>query len=275
MDFFQYAQNPWGQEVLVRISWSLFWLAVGAGALFVVGHLVLRQRWIGDEKAEKSAGGDAKIVKHGLAARAFHGVMALSMLVLLATGFLPKIGIQFSWVDLHWIFGVVLIASIVFHILHATFVLSLKSIWISGRDLKDLGQELRHTLGGGEKPAKAGKYAVANKLFHHAATVAGLAAIITGVLMMYRIDNPIFARNPYLYTDDTWGTIYVLHGLGGVALVMLTISHIYFAILPEKRWMTRSMIKGWITRDEYLSHHDPERWDAEPGSSSAAVSDQS
>ncbi len=24
--------------------------------------------------------------------------------------------------------------------------------------------------------------------------------------------------------------------------------------------MTRSMIKGWITRDEYLEHFDPQLW---------------
>ena len=30
MELFQRAQNPWGQDVLVRISWNLFWLAVAA-----------------------------------------------------------------------------------------------------------------------------------------------------------------------------------------------------------------------------------------------------
>ena len=45
-------------------------------------------------------------------------------------------------------------------------------------------------------------------------------------------------------------------------LVALTITHVYFAILPEKRWITRSMIKGWVTRRELLTHHDPARWEA-------------
>jgi len=51
-----------------------------------------------------------------------------------------------------------------------------------------------------------------------------------------------------------------VHGLSGVALITMVIAHVYFAIRPEKLWMTRSMIKGWITRDEYLAHHDPEKW---------------
>ncbi|MEE2778505.1 MAG: cytochrome b/b6 domain-containing protein [Acidobacteriota bacterium] len=283
MELFQYASNPWGQEVLVRISWSLFWLALGAGVLFVVGHLALRGRWQGQHTATAGGAGlPEKIERHGMGARLFHWVMALSMLVLLITGFLPQIGVQFSWLTLHWVFGLVLVVSIVFHMIHATVVLSFSDIWVSGRDVKEWLQGLRHDLtGSGEAPPKPGKYPVDHKMFHHAATVGGLAAIITGVLMMFRIEDPIFPRDPYMYSDGTWGVIYVLHGIGGVLLVGLTITHVYFAILPEKRGITRSMIKGWITRDEFLEHHDPERWDVGEGDadtdaapSAAAVSEQ-
>jgi hypothetical protein len=38
------------------------------------------------------------------------------------------------------------------------------------------------------------------------------------------------------------------------------IAHVYFAVRPEKRWITKSMIVGWITRRQYLEHHDPDRW---------------
>ena len=43
-------------------------------------------------------------------------------------------------------------------------------------------------------------------------------------------------------------------------LVGLVIAHVYFAVRPEKWWITKSMILGWITRRQYLEHHDPERW---------------
>ena len=46
-----------------------------------------------------------------------------------------------------------------------------------------------------------------------------------------------------------------------VALVGLVIAHVYFAVRPEKWWITKSMILGWITRRQYLEHHDPDRWD--------------
>jgi hypothetical protein len=35
---------------------------------------------------------------------------------------------------------------------------------------------------------------------------------------------------------------------------------VYFAVRPEKWWITKGMIVGWITRRQYLEHHDPHRW---------------
>ena len=78
--------------------------------------------------------------------------------------------------------------------------------------------------------------------------------------MMNRVETPLFVRNPYLFSDTTWGVMYVLHGLSGIGLVGLTIAHIYFAIRPEKLWITKGMIFGDISRQEFLHHHDPERW---------------
>jgi thiosulfate reductase cytochrome b subunit len=89
-----------------------------------------------------------------------------------------------------------------------------------------------------------------------------LAVIATGLLMMYRIDTPLFSRDPYMFAEQTWGWVYVIHGLSAVALVTLVIAHVYFAVLPEKRWLTWSMIYGWISREKYLEHHNPRRWPA-------------
>jgi formate dehydrogenase subunit gamma len=46
----------------------------------------------------------------------------------------------------------------------------------------------------------------------------------------------------------------------GVGFVGLVIAHIYFALRPEKLWITKAMIFGTITRREYLENHDPDRW---------------
>ena len=49
----------------------------------------------------------------------------------------------------------------------------------------------------------------------------------------------------------------------GVGFVGLVIAHIYFALRPEKLWITKAMIFGTISRRNYLEYHDPDRWVAE------------
>ncbi|MFQ5789823.1 MAG: cytochrome b/b6 domain-containing protein [Acidobacteriota bacterium] len=268
MEFFQWERNPWGQEILVRISWDLFWAAAAAGLLFILGHLLYRWKW-----APKAAGGASggtaelaatipeRVVRHGLASRLFHWLMSVSVLVLLVTGFLPVLGIQFSWITIHWIAGLVLIGTVIFHTVHASFWQNLRDIWISWSDWKEWLQEMQHALGQrGQAPPKPGKYPVDHKLFHHMVLLATFAVIGTGLLMMVRVETPFFARNPYLLADQTWGLVYVLHGLSSVALVGLIMAHIYFAVLPEKWWLTVSMVAGWITRKDFIENHDPQRW---------------
>ena len=46
----------------------------------------------------------------------------------------------------------------------------------------------------------------------------------------------------------TAGIVYVTHGLAGVSLVGLVIAHIYFALRPEKLWITKAMVFGYITQ---------------------------
>jgi len=64
----------------------------------------------------------------------------------------------------------------------------------------------------------------------------------------------------------------VLHGLAGVGFVALVTVHIYMAIRPEKFFITKSMIVGWMSRENYLEHYDPRRWPvtAQPPSGAAA-----
>ena len=52
----------------------------------------------------------------------------------------------------------------------------------------------------------------------------------------------------YYMSEAVWGYTYVLHGLTGVGLVGLVIAHVYFAVRPDKWWITKSMLLGWITR---------------------------
>ena len=193
--------------------------------------------------------------------------MAAAMFTLLFTAFLPVAGVKFAWVQWHWMAGVLLTASVLFHIFHATFVLDFWSIWVGPKDIPELRAEILRELGHDVPGPKPGKYPLGNRLYHLALVVVGLSVIASGLTMMVRVRTPLFPRNPYLLSDSTWGFVYVTHGMAGVALVGLVIAHVYFAVRPEKWWITKAMILGWITRRQYLEHHDPDRWVvADPGS---------
>lgn len=267
MQLFQWGANPWGQEMLVRISWDLLYLAFWAGVAFIALHVVYAAVWLPRLARADGGVGDtpanvpARITRHTAAARFFHWVMAASMIALLVTGFFPIVGVQFPWLTIHWVAGVLLTVSVLYHVVHATFFLDFWSIWIKPGDLKEALQRFRRQIGQASEPIKKdGKYPLGNKLYHLAVTLAGLAVIGTGLVMMFRIDTALWARNAYLLSDATWGLIYVLHGLGGVLFITLTLVHIYFAVRPEKLWLTKSMVFGYVDREQYLEHHDPDRW---------------
>src|ERR1700689_3618256 len=278
----EWATSPWGQSVPIHVAWFLIWVAGIAGLLFLIVHAVYVRYFA---RAEEFAGGDApapaaklpaRIPRHSLAARLFHWIMAAAMFTLLFTAFLPKLGVQFNWVTYHWIAGTVLTASILFHIIHASFFMDFWSIWPDRIDLRDAWRRTMRFGGKPEPPPdRFAKYPLENKLYHGAILAAGLSAIITGVFMMSRVRTIFFLRNPYLFSDMTWGMMYVLHGLAGVGLIALIMVHVYFGLRPEKRPITKSMIFGWMSRDFYLKEHDPNRWVVEtssPPSSSASNS---
>ena len=189
-----------------------------------------------------------RIERHAPVDRAFHWLTALTLFVLLGTSLLPVVGIRFAWVEIHWIAGIALTLLVLFHIVRSLVWQQLRTIWVNSSDLGELSG----------KPAP-GKYTLAQKLMHHAFTVALLTAVVTGVMMLAKVQTPFLARDPYLFTEKTWGIIHVLHDFAAFLSVTLVIIHIYFSLLPEKRLYLRAMVKGWITREELKEHHDGTR----------------
>ncbi|MGE0705424.1 MAG: cytochrome b/b6 domain-containing protein, partial [Vicinamibacterales bacterium] len=177
---------------------------------------------------------------------------------------------RFPGVKWHWRAGMVLTASIIYHIVHATFWLDFWSIWVGPKDIPELRAEIMRELGRDVEYPKPAKYPLGNRLYHLAIVVVGFTAVISGLLMMPRVRTPFFTRDPYILSDAAWGTTYVLHGLAGVGLVGLTIAHVYFAVRPEKWWITKGMIFGWVSRRNYLEHHDPKRWNVRSGQKAPA-----
>jgi cytochrome b subunit of formate dehydrogenase len=245
------------------------WASLFAGLMFLVAHASYMMLSAHHKRSEAETNAleakfkdlPDKIERHTFMARMFHWVMAASMFVLLFTAFLPIVGVKFAWVQWHWLAGLVLTASIIYHIVHATFFLDFWSIWVGPKDIPEFKAELMRDMGH-EVPGapKSAKYPLGNRLYHLAILVVGLTASISGILMMQRVRQPLFTRNPYVLADTTWGFTYVAHGVAGVALVGLVIAHVYFAIRPEKWWITKSMLLGWVSKRNYLEHHDPTRW---------------
>ncbi|MGB7267574.1 MAG: cytochrome b/b6 domain-containing protein, partial [Terracidiphilus sp.] len=226
MELIQWAISPWGRSVPIHIAWGLIWVAVIAGLFFMIVHalyliVVKPPKRFAERKAEVSVAAiPERVPRHTLSARLFHWIMAASMITLLITAFLPKVGVQFNWVLYHWIAGVVLTISILFHIVHSTFFLDFWSIWPDKMDLRDAMSRTKRFFGKeAPLPNKFAKYPLENKLYHGAVMIAGLAVIITGLFMMKRVQTGIFTRNPYLFSDMTWGLMYVLHGLAGVGFI--------------------------------------------------------
>jgi cytochrome b subunit of formate dehydrogenase len=266
----EWSTSPWGQSVPIHIAFFLIWVAAIAGLLFFIVHAIYLRYFA---KPEEFAGSvsptlevllPGRIPRHTLPARMFHWIMAAAMFTLLFTAFLPKVGVQFDWVTYHWIAGTVLTLSVIFHIIHASFWLDFWAIWPDRADLQDAWKRVLRFMGRpASPPRRFAKYPLENKLYHGAILVTGLSAIGTGVFMMSRVRTIFFPRNPYLFSDMTWGLMYVLHGLAGVGLITLVMIHVYFAVRPEKRDITKSMIFGTMRREFYLTHYDPQRWNVE------------
>jgi cytochrome b subunit of formate dehydrogenase len=184
---------------------------------------------------------EERVERHKGVDRLFHWLTAAAVLTLMTTGLLPALGVwKFDWVVIHWSVGIFLVLLVLFHTVRALFWQKLKCMFaLSPAEITG---------------KKVTKYSVAQKLMHHAMTLMVLAAVITGCLMLMKMDTPLWKRDPYTLSQATWGVIYVIHGAAAVSAITLVFLHVYFAILPEKRMYLRAMIKGWMTREEEREH---------------------
>jgi len=246
VDIATYKNDVWGTEVLRGVSWDLLWLVIVAAFFAIILHGIYEAR---KERGTLPSSEGERVQRHQKIDRIFHWIMALSMFALLITGILPIVGVTFAWLSLHWISGLVLTLVVLLHILRSVFVKDLKSVWISSSDL-------REPFDASQKP---GKYSLAQKSMHATVTVITLVVIVSGLIMFAMIDTPWWDRTNSL-SEATLGWTFFLHGLSTLALVGVISLHVYFALRPEKLFYLRSMIGGWISKDELSANHDPERW---------------
>lgn len=246
MDIATYKLDVWGREVLRGVSWDLLWLVIVVAFVAIALHAIYEA--MQKRKASPSSEGE-RVIRHDAIDRVFHWVMAASIFVLLITGIFPIVGLEFAWLEIHWIAGIALTVIVVFHIIRSIFFQDLGSMAIGPSDVK-------LALDDSEKP---GKYSPAQKAMHTTVTILTLLVVASGFVMFAMIDTPWWDRSNSL-SETTLGWTFFIHGISTLGLVGVICMHIYFALRPEKMFYTRSMIKGWISRDEMNANHDPQRW---------------
>lgn len=246
MEFATYKSDVWGREVIRGVSWDLLWLVVVAAFVAIALHAIYEAI---QKRGDKPSSEGARVKRHDKIDRIYHWVMAISIFALLITGVFPIIGIEFAWLELHWIAGIALTVVVIFHIIRSLFFKEGSEMWISGKELKEPFDDA----------TKPGKYSVAQKGMHAAVTVLTLLVIVSGLVMFALIDTPWWERTNAL-SEATLGLVFFVHGITTLGLIGVICLHIYFALRPEKLFYTRSMIKGWISRDELDANHDPQRW---------------
>ena len=218
---------------------------------------------VANKTSDAANSNSGRVERHKLADRLYHWIMALAVVSLMTTAFLPILGIKFEWVTIHWISGIILALCVAFHMIRA---LGWQDKWlmiIDARDLSNGVSILKRSLGqASPAPVKPGKYNGLQKLYHLGVAFFILALIGSGILMLMKIDTPFWKRNPYFLDDGDWGLVYTVHGFGAMFMVSMVMIHVYFAIRPDEWHLTRSMFRGWMTRKDYQEHHDASRWQA-------------
>jgi cytochrome b subunit of formate dehydrogenase len=244
----RYKRDVWGEEVILGVSWDLLWVVAVAVLVLLAAHAIIMAA-LANKKMEKASSEGRRVLRHETIDRLFHWVMAASILVLIATGTAPILGLRIAWLNIHWIAGLLLTFVVVFHIIRSLFWQDFKSMILGP---KDFGEPF-------DSSKKPGKYTFEQKGMHWAVTVVVLAVIVTGVLLFLQIDTPFWDRTNSM-PEDQLGLMFLLHGLSTLALIALAATHIYFALRPEKLFYTRSMVSGWISEDEMTANHDTSLW---------------
>ena len=246
MDIATYKNDVWGQEVLRGVSWDLLWLVIVAAFIVIALHAVYEAM---QKRGDKPSSEGERVSRHDAIDRAYHWVMAVSVFVLLITGIFPIIGLNFAWLEIHWIAGIVLTVVVLFHIVRSLLVQNWRDMMVGPSDLKE-------AMDGDTKP---GKYSPAQKSMHAAVTILTLLVIGSGLIMFLEIDTPWWDRTNEM-SEAMLGLVFFIHGISTLGLIGLICLHIYFALRPEKLFYLRSMISGWVSKEELAAHHDPQRW---------------
>jgi formate dehydrogenase subunit gamma len=282
-----------GQDVIIGLSWDVLLLLVLIGTLIFLAHFILRELLnptghtdssgspSKEEVAENlESQGIEEIERFTIAQRASHWIMAISVFLLMLSGFIimnTNVTVDlvpgFGWLTIHIVSAVVLIGYVVFHVAHVAYKGTWSEMWFGRRDVKDLWVRFKNLVGITDEYPRQFKYPSAQKILHWSITVASLGVIITGLVLLRRVSlEPLWsaAREFTLFgvtfglgTSDALGLVswsFILHDLFAIGILTLVLGHIYFALRPNEWAITESMITGYVSVPEYAEKYSPKSW---------------
>src|SRR6516165_10964515 len=139
------------------------------------------------QAGEGREGASGRVIRHQLADRIYHWLMAAAVLTLMGTAFLPILGWKFEWLSLHWMTGVALAVLVLIHIVRALVWQDWRAMVPDSADIRDASRHIRHAIGGaGPLPGKPGKYKILQKLYHLAIALIVLSIVASGLLMLLK-----------------------------------------------------------------------------------------
>ena len=260
-----------GSRFPIHIAWTSCGFRPSAGLLFLIVHAIYvtiysrsRPRTPWHPPAIPAAGAariPERVPRHSLARGCFTAVMALAMFALLFTAFLPKVGVQFPWVTYHWIAGIVLTISVLYHIIHASFWLDFWSIWPDKDDIEDARKQAEARPGTIRARAAKVRQVSAGKQDVPPDRDAGRACgdRHRPVHDEARAHAVLHAQSVPVQRHDLGLDVRAARA-GGRRIGRAGHGAHLLRDAAGKMFITKSMIFGSISRENYLEHHDPQRW---------------
>jgi len=292
IDIFRFNRRL-GEEVVVGLTWDVLLIFAFVAAFTFLVHFVVREvlnptgHTVGEDEpgveeveSDLQAQGIEEVERFTLTQRAGHWVMAISIFALMLSGFLimntdVTVGALpgVSWLALHEVTGIILIGYTVFHVGHVAYKGTWMKMWFSRKDLEDQLVRVKNFLGLTEEYPRQFEYPGAQKMLHAGVTGATLGLIVTGLVLLRRLNVPFLWDGTREFTflgigftlgqAGSLGLVswsFVVHDFLAIAMVSLVMGHVYFALRPQEWGVTRSMITGNVPVEMYAEKYDPRSW---------------
>ena len=216
------------------------------------------------------AASGATVGRMNLAFRVAHWLVVLSFTTLVVTGFALKFP-ESSWAApllawegrlafrglVHRVAGVVLVAALLFHLVHLAVSRRdraiLRHLWPRTKDLRDFVDVVRHNLGRGPRPL-FGLFSYAEKIEYWAFMWGTAIMAATGFLLWF---NDFTLRNFPTWVADAATAIHYYEAI--LATLAIVVWHFYMVVFdPEVYPMDKAWLTGRTSADHFRRTRSPE-----------------